>query len=79
MSVAPESLEELIEGMTPEIHGNLKRAVELGRWENGDKLSTEQVELCLQAVIAYDAVKVPEKERVAYIDRSKLKTKMCGE
>jgi uncharacterized protein YeaC (DUF1315 family) len=67
----PQTWQELLASMTPEIHQNLKTAVELGKWPNGERLSAEQVELCLQAVIAYDERHLPEAERVAYIDRSK--------
>ena len=70
----PQTWHELLAAMTPEIHQSLKTAVELGKWPNGDRLSAEQVELCLQAVIAYDEHNLPETERVAYIDRSKKKS-----
>lgn len=79
MSETPESLAELLKGMTPEIHANLKQAVELGRWESGERLTKDQVELCLQAVIAYDEQYLSRSERVAYIDRHKLKTRYCEE
>ena len=75
MTEKPQSLQELLESMTPEIHQNLKTAVELGKWPNGERLSKEQVELSLQAIIAYDQRYLPETERVAYIDTSKLKTR----
>lgn len=71
----PESFEALLAGMTPEIHRNLKLAIELGRWPNGDRLTPQQVELCLQAVIAWDVRNLPEHERVAYIDRADLQKK----
>ena len=74
----PGTFEELLAGMTPEIHQNLKQAVELGRWPNGERLTREQVELCLQAVIAWDARNLPESERVAYIDRDDLQRKRGG-
>ena len=69
----PHTWQELLASMTPEIHQNLKTAVELGKWPNGERLSAEQVELCLQAVIAYDQRNLPETERVAYIDTTKIK------
>ncbi len=75
----PESFEELLAAITPEIHANLKRAIELGRWENGDRLSPEQVELCLQAVIAYDEIHKSEEERIGYLDRTKLKERESGQ
>lgn len=71
----PETFEALLAGMTPEIHQSLKLAVELGRWPNGERLTREQVELCLQAIIAWDARNLPEHERVAYIDRADLQKK----
>jgi len=75
MSEAPDNLQALLASITPEIHQNLKRAVELGRWENGERLSPEQVELCLQAIIAYDEMHLSAEEKVGYIDRSKIKNK----
>ncbi len=71
----PHSLQALLDSITPEIHANLKRAVELGRWENGERLTQEQRELCLQAVIAYDEKHLPPEQRVAFIDTKKLKKK----
>jgi uncharacterized protein YeaC (DUF1315 family) len=65
-----QSLDELIKIMNPEIHMNLKTAVELGRWANGDRLSSEQVENCLQAIIAWEQSHLPETERTGYIDTS---------
>jgi uncharacterized protein YeaC (DUF1315 family) len=70
----PQTWQELLASMTPEIHQSLKTAVELGKWPNGERLSAEQVELCLQAVIAYDQRNLPQTERVAYIDSSKKKS-----
>jgi uncharacterized protein len=78
MSNAPVSFEELLSSITPEVHSKLKQAIELGRWENGDRLSKEQVELCMQAVIAYDEIHLSDEEKVGYIDRSKLQAKKMG-
>ena len=40
----PESIDALVEAMTPTIYENLKTAVELGKWGDGARLSPEQVE-----------------------------------
>jgi len=53
--------------MTPEIHQQLKTAVELGRWENGEKLTELQKANCLQAVIAYDRQYMDPEQRVGFI------------
>ncbi len=62
--------EQLIEAMTPEMHRSLKRAVELGKWPNGERLSEEQRSICLRAVITYDQ-RLPQAERTGYIDRTR--------
>lgn len=72
MDNMPNSFEELLASITPEIHSKLKQAIELGRWENGDRLTKEQVELCMQAVIAYDEKHLSEEEKIGYIDRTKI-------
>lgn len=65
------TFDKMIEVMTPEVYQSLKRAVELGKWPNGERLSSEQRETCLRAVIAYDQTKLPEHERTGFIDRTK--------
>ncbi len=75
MSDIPNSFEELLSSITPEVHSKLKQAIELGRWENGDRLSKEQVELCMQAVIAYDEIHLNDEQKIGYIDRAKLQAK----
>lgn len=62
--VAPDSLEQLVASMTPEIYENLKKAVELGRWADGIRLSPEQLEQSMQLVILYEAKWLPEESRV---------------
>jgi uncharacterized protein YeaC (DUF1315 family) len=61
------NLQQILDAITPEVYERLKQAVELGRWPDGNRLTTSQRELCLQAVIAYDFAHKPETERVGYI------------
>ncbi len=72
-----DSLQALIDSITPEIHENLKTAVEIGRWANGDKLTPEQLEHSLQAIIAYEARHLSEEQRIGFIDTSGLKKSAC--
>ena len=60
-------LSELLDNITPAIYENLKRAVELGKWPNGDGISAEQRQLCLQAVIAYETKHLPPEQHSGYI------------
>jgi len=69
----PADFETLLANVTPEVHQRLRTAVELGRWESGERLSPEQVENCLQLIIAWEYRNLQESERVAWIDRSGLK------
>ena len=62
------NFKEMIDNMSPEVYIKLKQAVELGKWPNGVRLTPEQTELCLQAVITYDYSNKEEKDRVGYID-----------
>ncbi len=60
---------EMIENITPEIYQSLKLAVEIGKWPDGRKLTQEQKELSLQAVIAWELQNLPEEERTGYISQ----------
>lgn len=46
---------QTVANLTPELVSKLKTAIELGKWEDGTKLTSEQVESAMQAVILWDA------------------------
>lgn len=74
------NIEQMLNAINPEIHAALKRAVEIGKWPDGRVLTPEQRELCMEAVLAYDARFVSETERVGYIDRgSKADGELCDD
>ena len=58
---------EAIVNITPEIYQSLKLAVEIGKWPDGRKLSQEQKELTLQALIAWEIHNLPEEQRIGYM------------
>lgn len=62
------NLQQLLSSLTPDIYHNLKRAVELGKWPDGKRLSREQRELCMQAVIAYERQHLPPEQHTGYIE-----------
>jgi uncharacterized protein YeaC (DUF1315 family) len=68
----PQSFQELLAAITPQLHRQLRTAVELGKWENGERLTAEQTEHCMQLIIGWELHNLPESERVAWIDRSGL-------
>lgn len=63
------NFKDMIDNMSPEVYGRIKQAVELGKWPNGVRLTPEQTELCMQAIITYDYSNKEEAQRVGYIDR----------
>jgi len=66
------TLDQMLEAITPEIYQSLRRAVELGKWPNGTRLTQEQRETSLRAVIAYEhRHNIPETQRVGFIDRTR--------
>jgi len=74
------TLDELIASITPETYANLQRAVELGKWPDGTRLTPEQRANCMQAVIAYGERNLAAEERVGYIDRGvKEEGEVCGD
>lgn len=75
----PADWRTLVTSMSPELHAALKTAVELGRWPGGERLTSEQREHCLQAVIAWDQLHLPDERRVGYIDREGLQKSHCDD
>ena len=49
------NIDQMLASVTPEVFENLKYAVETGKWQNGQRLTTEQRENSLQLVMAYQA------------------------
>lgn len=47
---------------------NLKRALELGRWPDGRRLEPKQREICMDAVLNWEAVNLPPEQRSGYIE-----------
>lgn len=73
------TFEELIASITPETYENLKRAVELGKWPDGTRLTQEQREHCMQAVIAWGERHLAPAQRVGFIDKgSKAEGGQCA-
>lgn len=68
------TFDRMIQQMTPSIYASLKQAVSLRKWPDGRMLTAEQTELCLEAVMRYEAEnRVPEEQRVGYLER-----RTCG-
>ena len=63
------NIEQMLSVLDADIVARLKTAVEIGKWPNGVVLTTEQRQISMQAVIAWEAQNLPENERSGYIDK----------
>jgi uncharacterized protein YeaC (DUF1315 family) len=59
--------------LTPELHLTFKKAIEIGKWPDGRTVTPEQRELCMEAILEWEAQHLSETDRVGYIDRGKKK------
>lgn len=63
------SVDELIDALTPEMVSDLKRAIERGKFPDGRPVSAEQRALMLEAVIRYEDGHLPVTERTGFVDK----------
>ena len=63
-------IKELLSKITPEVYLSLKRSIEIGRWPDGRKLTSEQRSLSIQAVIAYEQ-DLPEHQKTGFVPHKK--------
>lgn len=57
------------EALSPDIYRQLKKAIELGKWMNGDPLTAQQKAVCLQSIILYENKHFAMTDRVGYVKR----------
>lgn len=58
------TLDILLQTMSLQVYERLKDAVETGKWLDGNPLSPEQQEACMQAVIMYQVKHLDNKEHM---------------
>lgn len=68
-----DTFESVLATLTPDLVANLKRAVELGKWPDGRRLSDEQKKICLEAVFVWEMQHLPVEERTGYIHKATKK------
>ena len=70
------NIQSMLQALTPEIYQQFKTAIEIRKWPNGSVLTPEQIETCIQAIIAYEHQHLPENERTGYVPP---KTQPCAD
>ncbi len=59
----------ILASLTPEIVASFREAIEIGKWADGRKLTAEQRQTCLQAVMVWEHEHLPPEERIGYIHK----------
>lgn len=62
---------DILNALTPDIIAKFRTAIELGKWENGERLSQSQLDTCMQAVMVWEHEYLPIHERTGYIQKPK--------
>lgn len=71
------TIEKMLAMMTPELLAAFRLAIEIGKWPDGRRLTPEQRETCMQAVIAWELKHLPEEQRTGYIDKAEKEGEVC--
>lgn len=70
---------DILSTLTPQIVDKFRTAIEIGRWENGEKLTDAQRQTCMQAVMVWEHEYLPIAERTGYIQRPIKNNEIVGE
>ncbi len=54
--------------VTPYVYDQFRKAVELGKWPNGARLTKQQLETCMQAIIRFEVEHVSPEDRTGYVE-----------
>jgi uncharacterized protein YeaC (DUF1315 family) len=65
--------QDLVKQLSPELVQQLRRAIEIGKWPDGRRVTDEQRANCMEAVLHWEMLHLPEESRTGYIDRGEKK------
>ncbi|WED20944.1 DUF1315 family protein [Vibrio sp. JC009] len=74
-----QTTEEIISAITPEAYKRLQYAVETGRWPEGEQLTRDQRDYCMQAVMLYQSRHNTEPEHMSIAAGGEMKVKTKAE
>ncbi len=70
------TVDDLVESLTPNMVSDLKRAIEVGKFPDGRLVTAQQKELMLGAIIHYDVLNVPEVDRTGFVKQKKKRSRI---
>lgn len=78
------NIDVLLQAMTPAVYEKIRQAVETGKWLDGNPLTEDQKESCMQAVMLYQAkiqkstehMTVNEQGEIVHKSKSELRQEL---
>lgn len=67
----------ILQALNPEIVEKFRTAIALGKWADGTRLTNEQRQTCMQAVMIWEHEYLPQTERTGYIYRPEKEAENC--
>lgn len=64
-------IDATLKAMTPEVYQQFQRAIETGRWPNGQKLTDSQKTTCMEAIIIYEHNYIDKEQRTGFVPPKK--------
>ncbi len=78
LDTPPDTINELVGRMSPEIYERLKEAVALGRFNEQERMSEELLRQCMQLLILYEAHHLESHERTGAPLQTDCQTESFG-
>ena len=78
LDTPPDTINELVGRMSPEIYERLKEAVALGRFNEQERMSEELLGQCIQLLILYEAHHLESNERTGAPLKTDCQTESFG-
>ncbi len=57
--------------ITPFVYEQFRKAVELGKWPNGSRLTEQQLEICMEAIIRFEHAHIQPEARTGFVEPKK--------
>ena len=78
LDTPPDTINELVGRMSPEIYERLKEAVAIGRFNEQERMSEELLGQCMQLLILYEAHHLESHERTGAPLQTDCQTESFG-
>ena len=68
------NFDQVATDMSVEVYQQLKTAIEIGRWPDGKKLSDQQKQISLEAILRYEHQHLPADQRTGFLPPKNVAT-----